>query len=158
VTGCHFSFLLRYPARVRELFCDKPAEHSMNSIVHSHCQKYTHFLQHNQAKERVNKNRISGSTVDHPLIFSVVHVLPDMFKLSPLLLRTISETIYAFVILLIVVAAGLSCAAIISQAVRTSPRGDWIGNLNAVVVGASYIILVSFCIHLSAITFVSLTY
>jgi len=79
-----------------------------------------------------------------------------MFKLSPLLLRTISETIYAFVLLLIVVAAGLSCTAIISQAVRTSPRGDWIGNLNAVVVGASYIILVSFCVHLSAIISVSL--
>jgi hypothetical protein len=62
--------------------------------------------------------------------------------LSPLLLR-VSETIYAFLVLLIIVAAGLSCAAIISQAVRTSPRRDWVGNIDAVIVGASYVILVS---------------
>jgi len=44
----------------------------------------------------------------------------------------------------------LSCAAILSQAVRTSPTRSWSSNFNALVVGASYIILLAasvlFCI------------
>lgn len=64
--------------------------------------------------------------------------------LSPRVLRTVSESAYVFLVLLTVVATGLSCAAILSQAVRTSPTRSWSKNFNALVVGASYIILVSF--------------
>ena len=63
--------------------------------------------------------------------------------LSPRVLRTVSEGAYIFLLLITLVAAGLSCAAIISQAVRTSPEQSWEKNFNALVVGASYIILVS---------------
>lgn len=63
--------------------------------------------------------------------------------LSPRVLRTVSESAYVFLVLLTVVATVLSCAAILSQAVRTSPTRSWSKNFNALVVGASYIILVS---------------
>jgi len=62
--------------------------------------------------------------------------------LSPRVLRTASEGAYVFLVLITIVAAGLSCAAIISQAVRTSPDRSWEKNVNALVIGASYIILV----------------
>ncbi len=69
--------------------------------------------------------------------------------LSPKLVRTISETSYILLVLLIVVASVLSCAALLSQAVRNSPTRDWKNNFNALVIGASYIIVVSglFCIE-----------
>jgi len=57
---------------------------------------------------------------------------------------------YGIVILLISVATGLSCAAILSQAVRTSPLREWKGNFNALIIGGSYtIVLVAsllFCV------------
>jgi hypothetical protein len=118
----------------RSIESDSP--HFVSSIV-----EYTHL----DTQHVLTKIGQTDQSTDHSLL------PPDMFKLSPLLLRSISETTHALFILLIVVAAGLSCAALISQAVRTSPRRDWIGNLNAVVVGASYIILVSFAFHLSIV-------
>lgn len=66
--------------------------------------------------------------------------LSQYVMLSP---RVVSESAYVFLVLLTVVATGLSCAAILSQAVRTSLTRSWSNNFNALVVGASYIILVS---------------
>jgi hypothetical protein len=63
--------------------------------------------------------------------------------LSPKLLRTFSEATYVLFVLLTVVAAGLSCAAVLSQAVRTSPEENWESNFNALVIGASYLVVVS---------------
>src|SRR6266700_4198639 len=63
--------------------------------------------------------------------------------LSPRVLRTVSEGAYVSFVLIAIVATGLSCAAIISQAVRTSPEQSWEKNFNALVIGASYIILLS---------------
>ena len=75
------------------------------------------------------------------------YIIPRLFSanvmLSPRVLRTVSESAYVFLVLLTVVATVLSCAAILSQAVRTSPTRSWSKNFNALVVGASYIILVS---------------
>lgn len=64
---------------------------------------------------------------------------PWMF--SPKLLRTLSETIYVLFVLFTVVAIALSCAAILSQAVRTSPNQDW-RNSKVLVIGASYLLVV----------------
>lgn len=61
---------------------------------------------------------------------------------SERLLKTLSELSYGFTVLITLVAAGLSCAAIISQAVRTSESQSWVGNFNALIIGGSYIILV----------------
>ena len=63
--------------------------------------------------------------------------------LSHRVLRTVSDSAYVLLVLLTLVATVLSCAAILSQAVRTSPTRSWSKNFNALVVGASYIILVS---------------
>ena len=119
------SFL--HPARARELFFQRIAL----NVVSITLTEYTLCLQRSGSIPRI---RLPPST----------HA--DMFKPSSLLLRTLSETIYAFVILLIIVAAGLSSTALISQAVRTSPRQDSVKNWNALVVGASYIILVGFAL------------
>ncbi|PPQ76411.1 hypothetical protein CVT24_012628 [Panaeolus cyanescens] len=71
--------------------------------------------------------------------------------LSLRLQRTISETLYAFIVLIIIVATGLSCAALISQAVRTSPLRSWKNNINALMIGASYIVVfiasILFCVN-----------
>jgi len=61
--------------------------------------------------------------------------------LRSLLLRTLSETIYAFLVLLTTVAAGLSCTALLSQAVRTSPTRNY-ANPNAIIIGVAYTVLV----------------
>ncbi|KJA26165.1 hypothetical protein HYPSUDRAFT_181803 [Hypholoma sublateritium FD-334 SS-4] len=70
--------------------------------------------------------------------------------LSPRVLRTLSEAAYAFLVIITIVATGLSCAAILSQAVRTSPTESWDRNFNALIVGASYVVLLavslSFCV------------
>ncbi|TFK76927.1 hypothetical protein BDN72DRAFT_783524 [Pluteus cervinus] len=60
--------------------------------------------------------------------------------------RTISKLSYATLILLTTIATGLSCAALLSQAVRTSPTQAWKGNINALVIGAAYtmVFVVSF--------------
>jgi len=58
-----------------------------------------------------------------------------------LLIRTVSETGYLFLVLLTVVTSGLSCVALLSQAVRTSDKQSWTGNINALVIGASYVIV-----------------
>lgn len=47
--------------------------------------------------------------------------------------------------LLVLVLSGvfvLSCLAFLSQAVRTDPDGTWIRNFNALIIGASYVIVV----------------
>ncbi|PPQ76719.1 hypothetical protein CVT26_004380 [Gymnopilus dilepis] len=61
--------------------------------------------------------------------------------LSRRVLATASELAYLFLILLTVVATGLSCTAILSQAVRTSPSQSWTDNVNALMIGASYLIV-----------------
>ncbi|KIK04257.1 hypothetical protein K443DRAFT_93522 [Laccaria amethystina LaAM-08-1] len=70
--------------------------------------------------------------------------------ISTRLLRTASELTYALFVLILIVATGLSCAALISQAIRTSPSRSWADNANALCIGASYIIVLvaslSFCI------------
>ncbi|TFK40984.1 hypothetical protein BDQ12DRAFT_417463 [Crucibulum laeve] len=66
------------------------------------------------------------------------------------IVRTTSEISYGLLILVTVVATGLSCAALLSQAVRTSSNRSWKNNFNALVIGASYIIVLiaslMFCI------------
>ncbi|PFH54644.1 hypothetical protein AMATHDRAFT_72417 [Amanita thiersii Skay4041] len=54
------------------------------------------------------------------------------------LLRTVSDFGYAFFVLIITTATALSCAALLSQAVRTAPNRSWSSNFNAFVIGASY--------------------
>lgn len=77
--------------------------------------------------------RLEAGSVDH-------HAPASM--LSPRVLRTLSEAAYAFLVIITIVASGLSCAAILSQAVRTSPTESWDRNFNALIVGASYVVLV----------------
>ncbi|TFK30616.1 hypothetical protein FA15DRAFT_662620 [Coprinopsis marcescibilis] len=55
--------------------------------------------------------------------------------------RTLSQAVYLFLVLITVVASGLSCAAIISQAVRTADNRSWVNNFNALTVGAAYILV-----------------
>jgi len=62
--------------------------------------------------------------------------------LSPRVQRTISEATYAFFVLIIAVACILTCAALISQAVRTAPNKSWTKNFNALIIGAAYLVLV----------------
>ncbi|KAH0590519.1 hypothetical protein H2248_000666 [Termitomyces sp. 'cryptogamus'] len=56
-------------------------------------------------------------------------------------LSTLSNFIYVFLVLVTIVAAGLSCSALLSQAVRTSPTESWKDNINALVIGASYAVV-----------------
>ena len=72
---------------------------------------------------------------------SVGHHAPASM-LSARVLRTLSEAAYVFLVIVTIVATGLSCAAILSQAVRTSPTESWDRNFNALIVGASYVVLV----------------
>ncbi|KAK2461777.1 hypothetical protein APHAL10511_006240 [Amanita phalloides] len=61
--------------------------------------------------------------------------------LSRRVLGTMSNVSYALLVLTITTAAALSCTAILSQAVRTAPNRSWSRNLNAVVIGAAYVVV-----------------
>lgn len=67
-----------------------------------------------------------------------------------ILLRTISKVSYVLVVLITIVATGLSCTALLAQAVRTSPNQSWTGNINALIIGASYAIVVRAFLSLSS--------
>lgn len=56
---------------------------------------------------------------------------------------TVAATSYALLVVATVCAALLSCVALLSQAVRTAPNRSWRNNFNALVIGASYLIVVS---------------
>ena len=58
---------------------------------------------------------------------------------------TISGLAYIALVLVLTFFIGLSCALLLSQAVRTSPGRNWTRNFNAVVIGAAYAIVVSTC-------------
>ncbi|KAI0082078.1 hypothetical protein K474DRAFT_1703097 [Panus rudis PR-1116 ss-1] len=63
---------------------------------------------------------------------------------------TVSGILYVFLVLVTTFFAALSCAALLSQAVRTSPSRTWTRNFNALIIGASYALVggasVFFCL------------
>ncbi|KAI0348612.1 hypothetical protein BDW22DRAFT_1319711 [Trametopsis cervina] len=63
---------------------------------------------------------------------------------------TLSGIAYLVVVLVLTFFVGLSCALLLSQAVRNSPTRNWTKNFNAVVIGAAYAIVafasVGFCL------------
>ncbi|KAF8898545.1 hypothetical protein BD779DRAFT_1431517 [Infundibulicybe gibba] len=61
--------------------------------------------------------------------------------LPPRVLQTMSEISYGILVLATIVATGLSCTALLSQAVRSAPNQSWSKNFNALVIGASYVIV-----------------
>ncbi|THU94826.1 hypothetical protein K435DRAFT_667476 [Dendrothele bispora CBS 962.96] len=73
--------------------------------------------------------------------------------LSPRLQRTLLDISYVLLVLGTICATLLSCVALLSQAVRISPSQTWRNNFDALVIGASYIILaivsLFFCINRS---------
>ncbi|GJE86049.1 hypothetical protein PsYK624_021290 [Phanerochaete sordida] len=64
---------------------------------------------------------------------------------------TLSGVAYITLVLVLTFFIGLSCASLLSQAVRTSPSRNWTRNFNAVVIGAAYAIVlavsVAFCLN-----------
>lgn len=76
-----------------------------------------------------------------PLMFTV-NKLKKIFSSRVILLRTLSETSYFVLLLGTITVTGLSCAALLSQAIRTAPSQSWKANINALVIGASYVIVV----------------
>ncbi|KAE9410897.1 hypothetical protein BT96DRAFT_912313 [Gymnopus androsaceus JB14] len=59
----------------------------------------------------------------------------------PRLFKLFSSLSYTLLILGTACAALLSCVALLSQAVRTAPSRSWKNNFNALVIGASYVVL-----------------
>ncbi|KIK71205.1 hypothetical protein GYMLUDRAFT_33345 [Collybiopsis luxurians FD-317 M1] len=55
--------------------------------------------------------------------------------------RHLLQISYILLVLGTICASLLSCVALLSQAVRTSPNRSWSKNLNALVIGASYVAL-----------------
>ncbi|KAJ6519539.1 hypothetical protein C8R45DRAFT_1118322 [Mycena sanguinolenta] len=72
-----------------------------------------------------------------------------MFVSKPVL-KILSNAIYGLLLLLTIIFTGLSCVALLAQAVRHSPTGDWKKNINALVIGVSYatvlVISLLFCV------------
>jgi hypothetical protein len=64
--------------------------------------------------------------------------------LSPRALRTISELSNVLLLLTTTCAIGLSCVGLLSQAVRTAPNQSWKRNDDALIIGASYVVVVRF--------------
>ncbi|KAJ7225809.1 hypothetical protein GGX14DRAFT_531493 [Mycena pura] len=58
--------------------------------------------------------------------------------------RILFDLSYGSLIIITVIFTGLSCVALLAQAVRHSPTRDWTNNFNALVIGASYAIVLIF--------------
>ncbi|OJA12059.1 hypothetical protein AZE42_06693 [Rhizopogon vesiculosus] len=67
-----------------------------------------------------------------------------MRKLSLRARTWISEVCYALLVLVTACFFALSCVALLSQAARTSPGRSWADNWDAVIIGATYFLVVSF--------------
>ncbi|KAF9499832.1 hypothetical protein BDN71DRAFT_1383360 [Pleurotus eryngii] len=61
--------------------------------------------------------------------------------ISPAVKKTLSGLGYIFLVLVTICATSLSSVALLTQAVRASPRRSWTNNFDAVVIGASYVIV-----------------
>ncbi|KAJ7139836.1 hypothetical protein C8R44DRAFT_605701 [Mycena epipterygia] len=66
-------------------------------------------------------------------------------------LRILSNLTYVSLVITAIVATGLSCVALLAQAVRHSPNRSWTRNFNALVIGSSYAIVLAisliFCVN-----------
>jgi hypothetical protein len=71
--------------------------------------------------------------------------------LSSRALSTVADALYLLVILITAGFFTISCVALLSQAVRTSPDRSWESNFNALIIGASYVIVVSLIQHYPAV-------
>ncbi|KAJ7130071.1 hypothetical protein C8R43DRAFT_670160 [Mycena crocata] len=64
--------------------------------------------------------------------------------------RILSTVIYGFLVIITIIFTGLSCGALLAQAVRHSSDQSWTRNFNALVIGASYgivlVISLIFCV------------
>ncbi|KIP12020.1 hypothetical protein PHLGIDRAFT_82623 [Phlebiopsis gigantea 11061_1 CR5-6] len=56
---------------------------------------------------------------------------------------TLAGIAYLLLVLLLVLFVGLSCAGLLSQAVRTSPDRNWTRNFNALIIGAAYALVLA---------------
>ncbi|KAJ7456701.1 hypothetical protein FB451DRAFT_1342200 [Mycena latifolia] len=59
------------------------------------------------------------------------------------IVRIFSNISYVFLVVVTIIATGLSCVALLAQAVRHSPDRSWTRNFNALVIGASYAIVLA---------------
>jgi len=67
--------------------------------------------------------------------------------LSSRALSTVAEAAYVLVIIITAGFFTISCVALLSQAVRTASNRSWTDNFNALIIGASYVIVVSLVQH-----------
>ena len=56
--------------------------------------------------------------------------------------QTVSGLSYVVLVLATTFVVCLSCALLLSQAVRTAPNRGWTQNFNAIVIGAAYVLVV----------------
>ncbi|KAH9857843.1 hypothetical protein C2E23DRAFT_801771 [Lenzites betulinus] len=72
-------------------------------------------------------------------------MFPRIFRRS-----TLSPICYAAIVLVTTFFAAISCAFLLSQAVRTAPNRSFVKNVNAVVIGAAYVFMLimslAFCL------------
>ncbi|KAI0361708.1 hypothetical protein OH77DRAFT_1516640 [Trametes cingulata] len=63
---------------------------------------------------------------------------------------TVSQICYAVLVLITTFFVAISCALLLSQAVRTAPNRSFVKNINSVVIGAAYVVLLvlslAFCL------------
>ena len=77
------------------------------------------------------------------LVYARTHrIVSCMQKLSPRAQTWVSEVCHVLLILVTVFFFAISCAALLSQAVRTAHDRSWNGNWNAVIIAATYFLVV----------------
>ncbi|KAG6845977.1 hypothetical protein H0H87_011025 [Tephrocybe sp. NHM501043] len=74
-------------------------------------------------------------------IFDSSYGYEAMLSSRLIFLKTLSETGYVLLVLTTIVATGLSCTALLAQAVRTSPKKSWTNNIDAFIIAASYAVV-----------------
>lgn len=64
---------------------------------------------------------------------------------------TLARFSYFILVLILGLLLLVSCVFLLSQAVRTAPNRSWFGNVNALIVGAAYIVVVRLYAHKSIV-------
>ena len=98
-----------------------------------------------QSDINIGERKVAVLTIrDEPRKGKFLHDLHSPFMpSSPRAISMLSEASHVFVLLITAGFFIISCVILLSQAVRTSPNQSWLHNYNALIIGASYVVVVS---------------
>lgn len=100
-----------------------------------------------QTFDTLNSNFVATSVhgaINDPSVADTMRLLspPRLKRIFSIRLSSLGRLLYLVIVLALAAILLASCVFLLSQAVRTSPNRSWARNVNAVVIGAAYVLVV----------------